>query len=255
MPDVFMISGHAGDVEEVVGLIKEGFSAKWAPKAIIATNGLTAPSNYDPATDIEGVIMPDQWFDTRSMKDSIVGWSSTDFKAALGASASYHAASAGALCVMMAHALTKAGEMTGEVTAESLAAGLAALPPTDTFYGTMDWNADGTLRKPMYGKQHQKTAVEIVAPVSIATASIMALAPTTCGMVKVMYKKHECCGNPSKVVDEGRRLTEGRRLKSTMKTSVLLEDIKSAMNAAGPSRAERLEEKLRKVLEVERLGV
>lgn len=187
-PDVFMISGHAGDVEEVVGLIKAGFTSTYVPKAIIATNGLTTPSNYDPATGVEGVIMPDQWNDMSDMADTVVKWTSAAFKSAMETKnepGSYHAASAGALAVMLSHA---AAAVTGDITGEALATSLVGLGATDTFYGTMDWNADGSLMdlKPMYGKQHQVDAVQIVAPVAMQTEPIMELptpapapAPTT----------------------------------------------------------------------------
>merc|ERR1712157_590453 len=100
--------------------------------------------------------MPDQWADTSPMADSIVGWTSADFKAAMeaaGQSGTYHAASAGGLAVMLSHAMAKMANESVEFSDANLAAHLEALPATDTFYGTLDWKSDGSVMdyKPMYG--------------------------------------------------------------------------------------------------------
>lgn len=46
---------------------------------------------------------------------------------------------------------------------DTIAEKLAALAPTQTFYGTLSWT-NGQLDKPMYGKQKQGSSMVIVAP-------------------------------------------------------------------------------------------
>merc|ERR1712084_171063 len=97
------------------------------PDAIVATNSLTgeAMSRFmekGMAGAAQGVLMPQQWGRTPGMKDPIVGWTSDDFVAALGADmASYHSASAGGAAVALANA---AAGLSGP---EGLAAAMSAL--------------------------------------------------------------------------------------------------------------------------------
>lgn len=198
-PDVFLISGHAGDVEQVVGRIRNTSSHQ--PKAIIAVNGFTKPGNYQDAANMNFLIMPDQWAKDPNMNDTIVGWNSTDFSsavAALGNPATYHHASAGGLFVMLVHAVNSLGNTT--VSGEALATALMGLNATDTFYGTMDWNTDGTVIKPMYGMQEQMGYYKMVAP--FPSNPLMPLVPMKCGDVKEAYRASECCENPTKIFNE-----------------------------------------------------
>lgn len=170
-PDVVVVAGHPGDVEEVVILLQND---TYKPKAIIAVNGLIDPDHYEElgglgVAAMQNVIMPDQWDDSTNAKDSIVGWTSADFKTALGDDATYHSASAGGLAVALTHAMAS-GDVGSRV--DEIASLMAALAPTQTFYGKLSWVQGGNGRldetadngKPMYGKQQQSANVVVVAP-------------------------------------------------------------------------------------------
>jgi len=123
--------------------------------------------------------MPTQWAEDSTITDTIVGWTTPTFKAAMeGLSPaqvpSYHAAAAASLAIMVSHAMAAgtAGTRVG-----NLATLMDGLPATDTFYGKMDWQNTGAVvdtganSKPMYAQQRQGTSYPIVGPSGNALAT------------------------------------------------------------------------------------
>merc|ERR1712118_130979 len=81
-PDIVLLCGHNGFVEPIIGKIQ----ATYGPVAVLGTNTITSASITNlkaltPAAHGECVMMPTQWAEADT-KDSIVGWTSADFKAA-----------------------------------------------------------------------------------------------------------------------------------------------------------------------------
>merc|ERR1719454_1513885 len=99
-------------------------------------------------------MIPDQWGTDASEKDTVVGWNSADFAAAMGGTATYHQAAAGAVGVAIANAL-------------SINADPAVLTTTlrglevDSFYGKLQWEANGEINKDMYTKQNQDGTLKV----------------------------------------------------------------------------------------------
>merc|ERR1719163_1649026 len=101
--DVVAVCGHSGGfVEPVITAIGAGAAV---PKAILATNALTSGAMATIGNKSSCVMMPTQWAESEYAMDSIVTWLSSEFKTALGASATYHGASAGASAIILSHAL------------------------------------------------------------------------------------------------------------------------------------------------------
>merc|ERR1719387_1971884 len=96
-PNLVILCGHNGFVEPIIGKIQDTYS----PIAVLGTNTITSASitnlgKLTPPKSGNCVMMPIQWA-AADTKDSIIGWSSTDFKAAMPeGQATYHAASAAA---------------------------------------------------------------------------------------------------------------------------------------------------------------
>jgi len=168
-PDIVVIVGHNMDVEPTIIAIGKGsnqsqnlkpFNLK--PHAIIATNGISNTANYGSDSKYaQCVMMPTQWDSSTAAKDSVVGWDSAAFKTAMGGSATYHQASAGAVGVAIANALKTQPDVT------KLVATLQAMD-VDSFYGKLKWDAKGRIQKPMYTQQLQMAAKTLVAPTGTA---------------------------------------------------------------------------------------
>jgi len=169
-PDVVVVAGHAGDVEEAIMVLR---SSSYAPKAIVATNALIDASAYTSLGGLgtkamENVIMPDQWNEANAA-DSIVGWTSASFRSALGSNASYHSASAAGLVIALTHAIANGtvGSRMGSISDL-----MSTLAPVQTFYGLMSWSSNGMIGKPMYGKQRQSGSDVVVAPPQAGTSMV-----------------------------------------------------------------------------------
>jgi hypothetical protein len=158
-PDIVVIAGHNKDVEPVILEISAMSSF---PKAILATNGLTALSNYgSDQSKANCVMMPTQWDSSASAKDSVVGWDSAAFKAAGGTT--YQHAAMGAVGVAIANAMEKATGGTMTQKTANLAQALRTLD-IDSFYGKLKWDTHGRIQKPMYTEQKLSAGLTIVAP-------------------------------------------------------------------------------------------
>jgi len=154
-PDIVVIAGHNKDVEPAIVEIGKGTIH---PKAILATNGLTALENYGEDSKYANcVMMPTQWAEG-STTDPVVGWTSADFKTAMGGSATYQQAAAGAVCVALANAM-EAGSNDKAKLVEKL-----KTMDVDSFYGKLKWDSAGRISKPMYTQQKQGDNMAIVAP-------------------------------------------------------------------------------------------
>mmetsp|Transcript_50811 Transcript_50811/g.88604 ORF Transcript_50811/g.88604 Transcript_50811/m.88604 type:complete len:489 (+) Transcript_50811:82-1548(+) len=257
-PDVVMISGHPGDVEQVIDTVR----SVHVPKAIIATNAF---SNVDGnvVDYMHGVIMPEQWAEDPSMKDSIVHMTSADFTKAMesaGETASYHAASAGGLALVLAYAMESRQEGSSQAEPGQISQIMeivkAAKLSFKTFYGEIAFNEDGSIdasSKPMYGKQAQgnPNGYQIVAPTGPIMYPIPEAMPQsgpelTCGDIKEAYRMNKCCGMPSKVFSmSNRRLNALNQPES--KDSLLSTIAKQLAHAKAqsPSEGKRLASKIK----------
>lgn len=161
-PDIVVIAGHNGDVE---GAVIQVSKAPHKPKAIMATNGFTAPANYgNDAASMNCLLMPEQWARTPGVTDPVTGWTTASFNAALdGELTTYHSASAGAAAVAIANAMKASTDVA------NLATGIAALS-IDSFYASIAFDELGKIKKSMYMSQYQGTAGRIVAPKASAAA-------------------------------------------------------------------------------------
>lgn len=165
-PDIVVIAGHNKDVEPAVEEIgKNGYR----PKAILATNSINALENYaiqavPTPTYAKCVMMPTQWDDSTAAKDSVVGWDSAAFHAAMGGTASYQKAAAGAVGVALANAMGVSGKTLLEAM-KSL--------DVDSFYGKLKWDANGVIQKPMYTLQREGGKNRLVAPDGSAIFSLL----------------------------------------------------------------------------------
>jgi hypothetical protein len=171
-PDVVTVSGHPGDVEEVIMQLQS--HATFKAKAIIATNAwsggtakYTGAAGGSKLAQLTGVIMPDQWAEDPNLTDAITSFTSPVWKAGLEASMpsmvpiTYHAASAASLGIAVLHALA-AGTAGSRTT--NLVANMKAVD-TSSFYGQLSFNADGSIKaKPMYGKQYVTATSTVVIP-------------------------------------------------------------------------------------------
>jgi len=158
-PDIVVIAGHNKDVEPTIIEIGKGVAASAStPKAIMATNGISDIMNYGSEKKYaQCVMMPTQWDSSAAAKDSVVGWDSLAFKNAMGGSATYQQASAGAVGVAIANALNTDADVTKLV---------ATMKTMDisSFYGKLKWDAKGRIAKPMFTQQLQASTRTIVAP-------------------------------------------------------------------------------------------
>jgi len=172
--DIVVITGHNKDVEPAIIHIGK-MSEEHRPKAILAVNGLSQLANY--GTDkmySKCVMMPTQWDASTTDTDPTIGWSSAAFKTALGGSATYQEAAAGAIGVSLANAMN--ASMTNQTTgtfpalatrAATLKASLRSMNNGSgvmSFYGMLKWDAKGKIMKPMYTTQLQGDTMMIVAP-------------------------------------------------------------------------------------------
>jgi len=161
-PAAVVISGHSGDVDQVV--IEISKSSK-KPKFILATNGLT---NLQPYLDAGGkphncILMPEQWAKNPDVKDPVIGWTTAAFQSALdGDATTYHSAAAGAAMVAIANAMSE--------NSTNLASSMAALD-IKSFYGDISFK-DGKIQKPMYMVQWQDDAMVVVAPTAAAAGTL-----------------------------------------------------------------------------------
>lgn len=171
-PDIVVITGHNKDVEPAIIHIGQ-MSADLRPKAVLAVNGLSQLANYGTnKVYSKCVMMPTQWDSSTSNKDPVIGWTSAAFKTALGGSATYQEASAGAVGVSLANAMH--ASMSTASTFPVLAARAASLKTSlrsmgngtgvSSFYGLLKWDAKGKIQKPMYTTQLQGDTMKIVAP-------------------------------------------------------------------------------------------
>jgi len=166
-PDIAVICGHNGFVEPI---IKE-FQDSYQPIAVIGTNTITGPAQTKLAEiggTAECVMMPTQWAKADDA-DSIVGWTSTAFTAAMPAGQStYHAASAAAAGIALTHAMNAgtAGTRIAQLTT------LLSAVDTKSFYGLIKFNTYGNILKPMYTEQHSSGNNIIVAPAASAVGAI-----------------------------------------------------------------------------------
>eukprot|EP00929_Paragymnodinium_shiwhaense_P047546 TRINITY_DN24111_c0_g1_i1.p1 TRINITY_DN24111_c0_g1~~TRINITY_DN24111_c0_g1_i1.p1 ORF type:complete len:804 (-),score=180.08 TRINITY_DN24111_c0_g1_i1:495-2906(-) len=154
-PDIVVVCGHNGFVEPVVAKIAEG---TWSPTAIIATNSLTSTAITAIGDEANCLMMPTQWAEDATAKDTVLGWTTAWFKGQLADRATYHSASAAAAMVALANALNT------DATAANLGTTMAGMAEVPSFYGPLDWNADGSIKKPMYTQQKQNANIDIVAP-------------------------------------------------------------------------------------------
>eukprot|EP00931_Biecheleriopsis_adriatica_P024635 TRINITY_DN1529_c0_g1_i2.p1 TRINITY_DN1529_c0_g1~~TRINITY_DN1529_c0_g1_i2.p1 ORF type:complete len:431 (-),score=109.83 TRINITY_DN1529_c0_g1_i2:311-1603(-) len=167
-PDIVVVAGHNLDVEPAIIEIGKG---DHIPMAILATNGLTKLENYGADSKYSKcVMMPTQWDSSSSNKDAVVGWTSADFMSAMGGSASYQQAAAGAVGVAISNA------MGVSATAASLVSSLQGMD-VDSFYGKLKWDSKGKIQKPMYTQQLKGDNLEIVAPSGTVTQP---LSSTSC---------------------------------------------------------------------------
>lgn len=155
-PHLVVIAGHNLDVEPTIIQIGKGANV---PQAILATNGITKTANYagDNSKYAKCVMMPTQWDSSTTTADPVVKWTSAIFKLAMGGTASYQMAAAGAAGVAIANAVKKNADP------KTLVASLTAMD-VDSFYGKLKWDAKGRIQKPMYTVQLQGTAQVVVAP-------------------------------------------------------------------------------------------
>jgi len=146
-------------VEPTIIEIGKGAAANASsPKAIIATNGISDITNFGSDKKYaQCVMMPTQWDSSTATKDSVVGWDSATFKTAMGGSATYQQASAGAVGVAIANALNTEADVT------KLVATMKAMD-VNSFYGKLKWDAKGRIAKPMITQQLQATTRKVVAP-------------------------------------------------------------------------------------------
>jgi len=137
-------------VEPITAKIQTTYS----PIAVIGTNTITSKSAENlvalSATG-ECVMMPTQWAQGADT-DSKVGWSTDAFKSVMPAGQStYHAASAAAAGIAIAHAMAAGTDGTRVGTIKDLIAAV----DTKSFYGLIKFNSFGNILKPMYTEQHQ----------------------------------------------------------------------------------------------------
>lgn len=160
-PDIVLVAGHNKDVEPVIieiGKAKIEYKERHIPKAVIATNGLTNLDNFgDDKAYANCIMMPTQWDDSTSTKDPVVGWTAEDFHSAMGGSATYQQAAAGAAGVALSNAMKAASNDESQLL-EKL-----KVMDVDSFYGKLKWT-DGIIEKPMYTVQLQDGKMKYVAP-------------------------------------------------------------------------------------------
>jgi len=171
-PDIVVIAGHNGDVEPV---IEEIGNSTYMPKAILAVNGLTKLDNYQDKKYAKCVMMPTQWDDSTTNNDSVVGWTSADFHAAMkslkGSAATYQEASAAAVGVALSNAMSQiwSPSSTAYGSIESMLVTTLQKMDVDSFYGKLKWDSKGIIAKPMYTQQMKGDKLEIVAPTGAAS--------------------------------------------------------------------------------------
>jgi ABC-type branched-subunit amino acid transport system substrate-binding protein len=175
-PDVVVVAGHAGDVEQVVVAVGEQAinASGYTPLAVLAANGLTTTSNYgDSSNFVECVMMPTQWDTSSSQVDPVVGWNVNAFNTKMtehSGTSSYHRAALGGAFVALANVYPglNMGEANCQdgLTCKTQGGMLAHLKALDvqSFYGRLAWSTTGTIQKPMYTVQKQGSTEPFVAP-------------------------------------------------------------------------------------------
>jgi hypothetical protein len=164
-PDVITVAGHPGDVEETI--IKLRSHPSFKAKAIVAVNAFVNKTKYADLGMLgylKGVISPEQWAEVPDLRDSLTKWTSDIFKdkmAEAGQNATQHAASAAAAVLAVSHALD-AG--VGWDRRSTFLEKLKGLEVTDTFYGPVSFNVDGSTTKPMYGMQWRSRDLQVAIP-------------------------------------------------------------------------------------------
>jgi hypothetical protein len=257
-PDIIVVCGHNKNVEPVIVQIG---NSDYRPKAIIATNSITAKSdaNYGNALNYQScVMMPQPWAESDATVDPVIGWTTTAFKAALaenGHTATYHTAACGAGAVAITNAMNKIDAFAGRP--DGVAAAMKNLD-VPSYYGQIGFGADGSWSGPMYTQQKQTMSSPIVAPVGDAATSGTASKdlsqcsgwemPTTCSDVKQMYRDQNCCGNPMSSFSMGTR-----RLSHVDDDEALLARVRTAMQNAkseGGDKQKLLAKQLQDALEM-----
>jgi len=205
-PDVVAVCGHSGgDIEDVIMTIAEHTHRA---HAVIATNSITSGARTrfaEMGTEalMNCLIMPTQWGMSES-SDPNIGWTSSAFAGAFGTDVSYHAASmAGALVALTEAIAQGASDATNRV---SNLATLMRSVDIDTFYGSVAFNADGSIKKPMSFQQLQGDMSPVFSNMYGSLHGDLKMCngwgtPMTCAHVKQSYKAGGCCGNPSKEFD------------------------------------------------------
>lgn len=238
-PDIVVICGHNGNVEPAVVQIGK---SDFTPKAIIATNSITAASDANYGEDIgyqNCIMMPQPWAESDASADPVVKWTSSAFKdaiASMNTSATYHTAAAGAACIAISNAMD-ALKANPDTRIQNLNEAMKALD-VPSFYGHINFGTDGSWNSPMYTQQKQGMMSPIVAPAGDAAVSGTPNTELgmcsgwsdmmTCAEVKTMYKDQNCCGNPTASFSFGKDM---RRL-GQLEDEALLDRVRSAMEKA-----------------------
>jgi len=106
-------------------------------------------------------MMPTQWAKDPTMTDDLLGWTKEKFETIVPG-ATYHAASSAAATIFAAKLIKKVNNCTSNCTFGEAA---DEVVPFDTFYGTINFNDDGSIKdKPMYILQKQGTENVVVFP-------------------------------------------------------------------------------------------
>jgi len=173
-PDAVVLCGHNTFVEPVLYYIGE---SGVRPKYVVGTNSITAAALDNLESIAAGatsyaqcVMMPTQWARSTTATDSVLGVTTAGFEANLTSQASYQAASAMGSLLVLAKAMATRAD-AGNVA--PLSEIWQSFPDSfETFYGTLSVDANGKQQKPMVTMQSEDSASSVVAPASIATASL-----------------------------------------------------------------------------------
>merc|ERR1719265_855783 len=160
-PDIVVVAGHNGDVENMIIKIAQ---QSHNPKAIIATNAFTNTGNYGSNTNYINCLMMPTQNDPNAANgtDPVTGWTVSGFDTLMGgATTTYHEKAIGAVGVALANALQmniNAGLTTGAlVNGANLKAKLESMD-INSFYGRLNWpnsaTSWGEINKPMFTQQY-----------------------------------------------------------------------------------------------------
>jgi hypothetical protein len=189
-PDIVVVAGHNGDVENMIIKIAQ---QSHNPKAILATNAFTNTGNYGSNTNYINCLMMPTQNDPNAANgtDPVTGWTVSGFTTLMGGAApTYHEMAIGAVGVALANALDMNKNMgminANQVAGTQLVARLNSMD-VSSFYGRLNWpamsNAWGQINKPMFTQQYMSsTNKPIVAPTGTANmqAGSSTLASATC---------------------------------------------------------------------------